>query len=211
MASTRLALLRHKVTPTFRRNPRVFPPAKSKLLRVREPRVSDPVETELLSKWWSDYKLQMAAVVETGASESCRVCEKAFDEDLITINEKWNSDTKLGREYYYVEHFNRKIAELLQKREEYDKKEAQRMEILKAKLLSVEGCDKQMVTRENIDERLDEIMSSPPVQFNYSVSERGKTIHPESLGDLPSYVHPLPSFLDFDAELHGKTGYANRQ
>nr|CDS16849.1 Pfam-B_7133 domain containing protein [Echinococcus granulosus] len=131
-------------------------------------------------------------VRETGASESCRVCEKAFDEDLITINEKWNSDTKLGREYYYVEHFNRKIAELLQKREEYDKKEAQRMEILKAKLLSVEGCDKQMVTRENIDERLDEIMSSPPVQFNYSVSERGKTIHPESLGDLPSlycYVH----------------------
>ncbi|EUB62987.1 Abhydrolase domain-containing protein 8 [Echinococcus granulosus] len=125
-------------------------------------------------------------VRETGASESCRVCEKAFDEDLITINEKWNSDTKLGREYYYVEHFNRKIAELLQKREEYDKKEAQRMEILKAKLLSVEGCDKQMVTRENIDERLDEIMSSPPVQFNYSVSERGKTIHPESLGDLPS-------------------------
>ncbi|CDS41873.1 conserved hypothetical protein [Echinococcus multilocularis] len=132
-------------------------------------------------------------VRETGSSESCRVCERAFDEDLIAINERWNSDTKLGREYYYVEHFNGKIAELLQKREEYDKKEAQRMEILRAKLLSVKDCDKQMVTRENIDKRLDEIMSSPPVQFNYSVSERGKTIHPESLSDLSS-LHVLKKY-----------------
>lgn len=40
-----------------------------------------------------------------------------------------------------------------------------------------------MVTHENVDERVDEIMSSPAVQFNYAVSERGKIIYPKNSGD----------------------------
>ncbi|KAL5110180.1 Protein ABHD8 [Taenia crassiceps] len=136
----------------------------SKLLRVREPGVGDPVEAVLLSKWWSNYMLQIAAIIccfgVKEDSASCRVNEKAFDEELIAINEKWNSQTQLGREHYYFVHFNEKISKLVQNREEYDTEEARRMEILKAKLLSVKNGDKEMVTRENVDERVDEIMSS---------------------------------------------------
>lgn len=76
-------------------------------------------------------------VKEDSALESRRLGEKAFDEELIAINEKWNSQTKLEREYHYFEYFNGKIAELLKKRAEYDMEESQRMELLKAKLLSV--------------------------------------------------------------------------
>uniref|UniRef100_A0A0R3WNF1 Small ribosomal subunit protein mS26 n=1 Tax=Hydatigena taeniaeformis TaxID=6205 RepID=A0A0R3WNF1_HYDTA len=195
MASARLALLKREGRPIFRRNPRIFPPAKSKLLRVREPRVRDPVETELLNKWWSDYRRQMAAIVDAlrycfeskgdRDSDPYRVNEKVFDEELIAINERWNAQTKLAREHYYFEDFNRKIAKLLEKREKYDAEAVKRMEALRAKTLSMEGQCKGIVTRENIDERLEEIMSSPIVQFNYAVSERGTIVHPKSSGDPP--------------------------
>ncbi|KAL5968769.1 Gag-Pol polyprotein [Taenia solium] len=129
------------------------------------------------------YVLRLKEGMEDSALKSCRVSEKAFDEELISINEKWNYQTKLGREHYYFEYFNGKIAGVLQKREEYDMEEVQRMEELKAKLLSIKNRGKEMVTRENIDECVDEIMSSPTVRFNYAVSERGRTVYPKNAGD----------------------------
>ncbi|VDK25490.1 unnamed protein product [Taenia asiatica] len=118
--------------------------------------------------------------------KSCRVSEKAFDGELISINEKWNYQTKLGREHYYFEYFNEKIAGVLQKREEYDTEEVQRMEELRAKLLSMKSRGKEMVTHENIDECVNEIMSSPTVRFNYVVLERGRIVHPKNSGNSSS-------------------------
>ncbi len=38
-----------------------------------------------------------------------------------------------------------------------------------------------MVTHENLESRLDEILSSSPIDFNHAVSERGKPIIPPSI------------------------------
>lgn len=127
------------------------------MLRIKQPQIKDPVETELLSQWWPEYKRQMAAIqqctykllffrdalkhcfeaVETESSSRKEVVEQAFDEELIAINDKWNEQTKLMRENFYIKHFSEKINETLIRRREYDQKELERIEKLKEKLLSM--------------------------------------------------------------------------
>ncbi|VDL19985.1 unnamed protein product [Hymenolepis diminuta] len=190
MASAKLALLKHKGTPIFRRNPRVFPPAKSKLLRVKQPHIKDPVEFELLNQWWPEYKRRMAAIQdalkycfstnEKESSTRLEVVEEAFDDELIAINDKWNAEAELMREDFYLKDFNEKIVETLIRRKEYDQMELERIEKLKEKLFSMKEYDETMVTRTNIDIRLDEIMTSEPVNYNHAINERGKPIFSES-------------------------------
>nr|CDS31722.1 mitochondrial ribosomal protein S26 [Hymenolepis microstoma] len=190
MSSTVLSLLKHKGTPIFRRNPRVFPPAKSKLLRIKQPHIPDPVEYELLNQWWPEYKRQTAAIQdvlkhcflvnEEESSTRREVREEAFDDELIAINDKWNAEAKLARENFYLKDFNEKITETLIRRKEYDQMELERIEKLKKKLFLMKEYDKTMVTRENIDSRVDEIMSSEPVNYNHAVNERGKAVFSES-------------------------------
>lgn len=43
-----------------------------------------------------------------------------------------------------------------------------------------------MVTRANIDSRLDEIMTSEPVNYNHAINERGKPIFSESKSEPSS-------------------------
>ena len=76
-------------------------------------------------------------VQEVDSSNLNRASEKAFDEKLIAINEEWNEKTRTQREHHYVQVFSESIAENLMKREEYDQMEAQRIAILKERLLSM--------------------------------------------------------------------------
>ncbi|BHF63931.1 hypothetical protein SprV_0200692700 [Sparganum proliferum] len=66
--------------------------------------------------------------------------------------------------------------EHLTRRQEYDDREKARVEKLRAKFLSMlEGPDR-MVTIENIDSRLDEVMNSQPLDFNYAVDSSGRPL-----------------------------------
>ncbi|KAM3179536.1 hypothetical protein ACTXT7_000425 [Hymenolepis weldensis] len=154
-----------------------------KLLRVKQPHIKDPVEFELLNQWWPEYKRQMAAIQDalkycfpTNEKESSirqKVVEEAFDDELIAINDKWNAEAKLMREDFYLKDFNEKIAETLIRRKEYDQMELERIEKLKKKLFSMKEYNETMVTRANIDSRLDEIMASEPINYNHAINERG--------------------------------------
>uniref|UniRef100_A0A0X3Q0L5 Small ribosomal subunit protein mS26 n=1 Tax=Schistocephalus solidus TaxID=70667 RepID=A0A0X3Q0L5_SCHSO len=185
MSSVVPRFVRSARKPIFRRNPRIYPPTKGKMLRVRQPTPIDPVEDNLLKKWWSDYKLQTVAIghllrstfaLKSPDSLPEIVVEQAFDPPLVLINDAWNCETKKLREEYFVSHFSEKIMETLTKRQEYDDREKARVEELKRKFLSMLDGSDRMVTIDNIDSRLDEVMHSQPLDFNYAVDSSGRPV-----------------------------------
>uniref|UniRef100_A0A5K3G2A5 Enhancer of polycomb-like protein n=1 Tax=Mesocestoides corti TaxID=53468 RepID=A0A5K3G2A5_MESCO len=116
---------------------------------------------------------------EVGPQNTNDVAGEDLDHDLIAVNDSWNSQTKRERERYYTYHFNEKIMESLSRRKEYDQTDAICIEMLKKRLMSVKGNENLMVTRENLDAKLSEVMESSPIQFNRAISTRGTFIQTE--------------------------------
>ncbi len=77
-------------------------------------------------------------VKESSQADSTGIAEKAFDPELTLINDEWNRETKVAREQYYQQAFSEKLVDNLSRREDYDRQEAERIEKLKNKLLSIQ-------------------------------------------------------------------------
>lgn len=169
MSSLNVNLLRHTGRPIFRRNPRIFPPAKSLFLVYFNTiqvnffeRKNHIYKIQLRPNYWQrggkttiyewpqsgslfgkcliflsrdllalSYKHQNVSTVDTVETE------EAFDPELAVVNDEWNQKTKVQRENYYLQFFSGKIMDSLTRREDYDRLEVDRIEKLRAKLLSV--------------------------------------------------------------------------
>ncbi|VDK73016.1 unnamed protein product [Dibothriocephalus latus] len=151
--------------PAVRRNPRIYPPTKGIFVLTCDFQANFCV-----------HLLRTTFALKSPESSPEIVSEQAFDPSLVLINDEWNRETKKLREEYFVSHFSEKIMEHLTKRQDYDDKENARVEKLKEKMLSMlEGADR-MITIENIDSRLDEVMHSQPLDFNYAIDNSGRPV-----------------------------------
>nr|CAH8850575.1 unnamed protein product [Trichobilharzia regenti] len=178
-----LADLGHK---RFRKNPRVYPKAKSKLLKVRQPTPVDPEEDELCRKWWTDYRLQYEATSKLFAYEIYRQKMEAMAISRTDhehernrrqeLTEHWNRETQLAATDKLEELLKLQIEKQNIKITEFMNKETVFSEKLQADLAAIKMLSEQMITEENLDEKIDEIMNSDVVDYNFIVDHKGNII-----------------------------------
>ncbi|CAH8567621.1 unnamed protein product [Schistosoma rodhaini] len=178
-----LADMGHK---RVRKNPRIYPKAKGKFLKVRQPTPVDPVEDALSKKWWVDYRLQYDAVRSLFQYEIYRHQMEAISASRIDheternrrheLTETWNKETFL----LATDKFERLLKSLVDKQTDrlidFQNKQAKSSDKLKADLDAVATLTGQMITETNLDDKIDEIMNCDVVDYNFVVDLSGNIV-----------------------------------
>ncbi|KAH8876802.1 28S ribosomal mitochondrial protein [Schistosoma japonicum] len=169
-----------------RKNPRVYPKAKGKLLKVKQPTQIDPVEYELCQKWWTDYRLQYEAVRNLFKYEIERQKMEAISASRIDhehernrrheLTESWNKETHL----IAIDKFEKLLKALIDKQTcklaEFENEQMKSLTKLKANVDEVATLAEQMITEKNLDDKIDEIMNSDVVDYNFVVDYKGNIV-----------------------------------
>ncbi|KAK4471600.1 hypothetical protein MN116_005013 [Schistosoma mekongi] len=169
-----------------RKNPRVYPKAKGKLLKVKQPTQIDPVEYELCQKWWADYRLQYEAVRNLFKYEIERQKMKAISASRIDheherkrrheLTESWNKETHLIARDKFEKLLKVLIDKQTCKLAEFEDQQMKSLTKLKANIDEVAMLAGQMITEENLDDKIDEIINSDVVDYNFVVDYKGNIV-----------------------------------
>ncbi|CAH8536086.1 unnamed protein product [Heterobilharzia americana] len=180
----------------IRKNPRIHPKAKSKLFSVRQPTPVDPVEEELCRKWWTEYRLQYEAVSKLFKYEVYRrnveIIETSRTDHEHDRNRRheltanWNTETHLAATDKLEKLLDTLIDKQTSRLTDYLNKQSVCSEKLESNLATVAMLAEKMITEENLDEKVEEIMNSDTVDYNFVVDYKGNIIRgSESLQHKP--------------------------
>ncbi|KAF8561806.1 hypothetical protein P879_09138 [Paragonimus westermani] len=169
-----------------RKNPRIRPRAKTKLFIIRQPTPVDPVEEKLLKQWWTDYRLQYDAVMDlfayelrTKEVELAATIQSDFEgerERRSSLNQLWNQETRTQSINHLqtllgtlVESQDKRLLEFKQSVVDDNSEEMNRLE-------AVAALAPNMITRDNIDQKVDEILNADVVDYNFMIDFKGHII-----------------------------------
>ncbi|KER20571.1 hypothetical protein T265_15288 [Opisthorchis viverrini] len=183
-----------------RKNPRIRPRAKTKLFNVRQPTPVDPVEHELLLDWWRNYRLQYAAVKDLFAYElktkevELAAAIKKDDEGernrRHALNTAWNVETRTQAitplrsllEQLTIEHNQRLL--------DFRQTMSDRVERERARIQAILAAEPNIITRDNIDAKLEEIFNSDIVDYNFMVDHAGRIVRGSKPYENPNQEAP---------------------
>ncbi|KAA3672756.1 small subunit ribosomal protein S26 [Paragonimus westermani] len=164
-----------------RKNPRI-----PKLFIIRQPTPVDPIEEKLLKQWWTDYRLQYDAVMDlfayelrTKEVELAATIQSDFEgerERRSTLNQLWNQETRTQSINHLqallgtlVESQDKRLLEFKQAVVDDSSKEMNRLE-------AVAALAPNMITRDNIDQKVDEILNADVVDYNFLIDFKGHIV-----------------------------------
>lgn len=173
----------------WRRKPRWLPVAKSKLFRVPERKVEDPIERAELMRLHANYKTQLRAVrgflmTETSAREATTSTSDHLiispdqveaDRRQYELNEKWNAEiAELRNSRLQLERDAQR--HLILQRLEASKERSASRRITAEELVRVEKeRAKSLITADNIDEAIERALAETK-DYNYAI-DLGRNIH----------------------------------
>lgn len=169
-----------------RKNPRIHLKAKSKRFIVKPAKVVDPIEYELITKWRADYNLQFAAAkklfqYELQRQQSEEVAAIITDDASERVkrqiaNDAWNKETRLQARGQLEKLLATLVNEQHERHTSFESAESARVKQLSEKLAVVSSLSGQFITANNLDAKLDEIMNSDVIDYNFLVDRRGNII-----------------------------------
>ncbi|THD27454.1 hypothetical protein D915_001677 [Fasciola hepatica] len=185
--------LGHKAT---RKNPRIYPKAKTKRFNVRQPVPIDPEENKLLTQWWSDYRLRYNAVIdlltyelkvkESVLTASIRRDDEGDRKRRWEVNESWNKETRAHSRPALEMMLNELAKEKQHRLVLFEQKAHENIMANMTKIEELAAASEHLVTWENLDEKIEEIFNSPVVDYNFLVDQHGKVVHGSSPLPHPS-------------------------
>ncbi|CAH8503570.1 unnamed protein product [Schistosoma turkestanicum] len=159
---------------------------KRKLFKVKQPTPVDPVEDELCKKWWDNYRLQYAAVRDLFRYEIDRHKMEAISTSKTDheyernrrheLSETWNKETYLAAKDKFEGLLKTLVDKQIYSLFEFQNKQAQSSDNLKASLDAVAMLSEHMITEKNLDDKIDEIMNSDIVDYNFVVDHNGNIV-----------------------------------
>ncbi|TGZ58963.1 hypothetical protein CRM22_009339 [Opisthorchis felineus] len=182
------------------KNPRIRPRAKTKLFKVRQPTPVDPVEHELLLDWWRNYRLQYAAIkdlfayeLKTKEVELAAAIQKDDEGERNrrqALNTAWNAETRTQAtaplrsllEQLTVEHDRRLL--------DFRQTMGDRVERERARIQAILAAEPNIITRDNIDAKLEEIFNSDIVDYNFMVDHAGRIVRGSQPYENPNQEAP---------------------
>ncbi|CAL8090830.1 unnamed protein product [Calicophoron daubneyi] len=175
-----MAELGHRRT---RKNPRIQPRAKTKRFNVRQPTPIDPCEDQMLQKWWSDYRLQYSATTsllqfDLHSKEAAETATERRDDEgerkrRLLLNKAWNNDTHVQS----ISHLKTILSDLTEAKQKrflsLREAEKEKLDSVELRISALVTAIPHMITRENIDQKLEELFNSGVVDYNFVVDSRG--------------------------------------
>jgi len=168
------------------RKPRSLGRAPTKLELIDPEPTLDEEEEELMSKWNVQYEVDMThcydlmrekAVMEsldTGVAKLAIREEKIHHANMMKENEEWNQEVAAIRERDFVElreEEEGKIRSLVAAN--LEAKGIRRAEVM-SYVDSLQEVSKNFVTLDNIEDKVNEALNAPVIDYNFSIDREGR-------------------------------------
>lgn len=171
----------------WRRKPRWLPVAKSKLFRVPERKVQDPMERSELMRLHANYKTQLRAVrgylmtesaerEATSTADHLIISPEEMEEDFrqcSEMNDKWNAEISLIRNKRLQLERDAEKELILQRLDALGERREQRKTSAEELVRLEKERSKTLITPENIDQAIEQALAET-VDYNFAIDLSGK-------------------------------------
>jgi len=168
------------------RKPRHLGRAPTKLEVLDPTPTIDPAEQEIFDKWNKQYLVDMTHCYElmkeksvmdsldTGETQRAIQQERIHHANMMKENEKWNEEIAITREREFAERSAKEEAEIRATiTSTLEAKAARHAEVM-AYVDRLQGESINFITLDNIEEKVNEMLDTPVIDYNFSVDRNGK-------------------------------------